>query len=157
MSERDPVHDYRPGPASEAPLGEGETVLEVLAPDSARYWRDHINMAGIGLIAATVILFAMGRQSTIWAAALGVVAAIGFRGFFLKSEVFARRWQLTDRRLIGPQGRVVFLNDVARLRRLWGDVQITTRSGTKHLIKHLADPQGAINAIEAAQARRASR
>lgn len=154
MSERDPVHDYRPGPGSEAPLGAGETVSAVFLPDTARYWRDHINMAGLGLIGATVILFLMGRQSTIWAAVLGVVAAIALRGAFLKSEVFARRWQLTNRRLIGPQGRVVFLGDIKRLRRLWGDVQITTRSGEKHLIKHLADPQGVIDAIEAAEARR---
>lgn len=154
MSERDPVHNYRPGPQSESPLGEGETVLAVFTPDTARYWRDHINMGGIGLILATVVLFFLGRLHTAWAALLGVVIAIGFRGLFLKSEVFARRWQLTDRRLIGPQGRVVFLGDIARLRSLWGDVQVTTRGGDKHLIKHLADPRAAIEAIEVAQAKR---
>lgn len=154
MSDRDPVHDYRPGPASEQPLAEGETVLAVFTPDRARYLRDHINMAGLGIIAATVILAALGRLHTVWAAVLGVIAAVAFRGLFLRSEVFARRWQLTDRRLIGPQGRAVFLLEIKQLRRLWGDVQIVTNDGAKHLMKHLADPQAVIDTIEAARAHR---
>ncbi len=157
MSDRDPVHNYRPGPASEAPLAEGEQVLAVFTPDRARYLRDHINMAGLGIIAATVVLFALGRLHTIWAAVLGVVAAVAFRGLFLRSEVFARRWQLTDRRLIGPQGRVVFLLEIQQLRRLWGDVQIVTTDGAKHLMKHLADPQAVIDQIESARRDRAAK
>lgn len=157
MTDRDAVHNYRPGPASEAPLEPGETVQAVFAPDKARYWRDHINMGGIALVAVTVLLFAFGRGHTIWAGVLGVFLALGFRALFLKSEVFARRWQLTDRRLIGPQGRQVFLLEIKEMRKLWGDVQIVTNGGDKHLIKHLADAQGAVDAIEVARNRRAAR
>ncbi|MFB2532101.1 hypothetical protein ACEYYA_08030 [Paracoccus sp. p3-h83] len=156
MFERDPVQNYRPGPASEAPLLDGERVQAIFTPDRARYLRDHVNMAGLGVIAATVVLFALGRLHTIWAAVLGVIAAVAFRGIFLRSEVFARRWQLTDRRLIGPQGRVVNLLEIKALRRLWGDVQVVTADGAKHLMKHLADPQAVIDTIEAARAARAA-
>lgn len=61
---------------------------------------------------------------------------------------------MTDRRLIDPQGRVVNLLEIKVLRRLWGDVQIVTTDGAKHLMKHLADPQAVIDTIEAARAAR---
>ena len=69
----------------------------------------------------------------------------------MKSEVFARRWQLTDRRLIGPQGRQLALGDLVTVRRLFGDVQLVSRTGQKHLIKHLADTQGVMDTILAAR------
>jgi len=41
------------------------------------------------------------------------------------------------------------------VRRLMGDVQIVTKAGDKHLIKHLADGAAVMAAIEAARAKRA--
>ncbi|MCB1400268.1 MAG: hypothetical protein KDJ82_10575, partial [Rhodobacteraceae bacterium] len=64
-------------------------------------------------------------------------------------------WQLTDRRLIGPQGRQVMLLEIETVRRLFGDVQIITRGGAKHLIKHLADGEAVVTRITAAKAARA--
>ena len=67
----------------------------------------------------------------------------------------ARRWQLTDRRLIGPQGKEVMLLQIALVRSLMGDVQIVSQSGDKHLIRHLAEAAPVVAAIESAKARRA--
>jgi len=156
MSEmkRDSVHNYVPGPQSELPLAEGEVVQAVFMADRRRYWSDHAAFAGIGIAGVIAILPFFGKAGDIPVGMLGVIAALAFRGWFLRSEVFARRWQLTDRRLIGPQGRQILLGEIKALRRLMGDVQIVANDGSKHLIKHLADGQGAIETIEAAMAAR---
>lgn len=157
MSEirRDDVHDYRPGPAAERPLEDGEPVNAVFLADRRRYWTDHAAMAAIGVAALLAILPWMGKADQIPVAALAVVLGLGLRGLYFRSEAFARRWQLTDRRLIGPQGRQVMLLEIAAVRRLFGDVQIVTNGGAKHLIKHLADAEAVMRQIEAAKAARA--
>ncbi|WP_372840903.1 hypothetical protein [Phaeovulum sp.] len=152
---RDPVQNYRPGPASELPLEAGETVLAVFAADRRRYWLDHAAMAGLGAVVVAVVLPFFGRADQIPVALLAVAAAVALRGAYLASEAFARRWQLTERRLIGPQGRQVMLLEIAALRRLMGDVQLVTKDGTKHLIKHQADSAATLAAIEAQRAARA--
>lgn len=159
MSEfkRDSVQDYRPGPASELPLDPGERVLAVFEADHRRYWLDHVAMAALGVVGVVAILPFIGRASQIPVALPAVVAAVALRGAYLASEAFARRWQLTDRRLIGPQGRQVMLLEIATARRLMSDVQIVTKGGVKHLIKHLADSARTIAAIEAAREARARR
>ena len=152
---RDPVQDYRPGPASELPLEPGERLLAVFAVDRRRYWLDHAAMAALGAMGVAVILPLFDRSGQIPIALPAVVAAVAARGAYLASEAFARRWQLTDRRLIGPQGRQVMLLEIATLRRLMGDVQIVTKGGAKHLIKHLADSAATIATIGAARDARA--
>lgn len=92
MFERDPVQNYRPGPASEAPLLDGERVQAIFTPDRARYLRDHVNIGkpwGDRGNGGAVRPGAAARLGTV----LGVIAAVAFRGIFLRSEVFARRWQ----------------------------------------------------------------
>ena len=53
MSEmnRDEVLNYRPGPDSERPLDDGETVQVTFTADRARYWKDHAAMAALGSVA----------------------------------------------------------------------------------------------------------
>lgn len=157
MSEikRDDVLHYRPGPQSELPLDEGEQVEAVFGADPRRYWTDHAAMAAVGVAAVVAILPWTGKASQIPVAVAAVVVGLGLRGLYFRSEAFARRWQLTDRRLIGPQGRQVMLLEIDKVRRLFGDVQIITRSGAKHLIKHLADGEAVVARIEAAKTRRA--
>lgn len=152
---RDTVLNYRPGPQSELPVEPGEPVLAVFAADRRRYWTDAAAMAGLGIAAVVLVLPVLGKAAQIPVGILGVVAAVAARSAWLASEVFARRWQLTNRRLVGPQGRQVMLLEIARMRRLMGDVQVVTKDGQKHLIKHLADPQAAIDRIETARAERA--
>ncbi|MBW6505296.1 MAG: hypothetical protein K0B00_00945 [Rhodobacteraceae bacterium] len=123
----------------------------MFAADRRRYWLDHAAMAALGALGVAVILPLFDRAGQILIALPAVLAAVAARGGYLASEAFARRWQLTDRRLIGPQGRQVMLLEIAALRRLMGDVQIVTKGGAKHLIKHLADSAATIAAIEAAR------
>jgi hypothetical protein len=151
MTSRDPILNYRPGPQSELPLEPGEEVRATFLPDPARYTRDHVMLAALFIVLVGIAFIFLGKTNEIWVGALGVILAIGFRYVFFRSEVFARRWQLTDRRLIGPQGRQVRLTDVKEVRRLMGDVQIVTKGGDKHLIRYQADPQAVIARISGAR------
>ncbi|MDP1669295.1 hypothetical protein [Phaeovulum sp.] len=152
---RDRVQDYRPGPASELPLEPGERLIAVFVADRRRYWLDHAAMAALGAAGVVAILPFFDRAGQIPIALPAVAAAVAARGLYLASEAFSRRWQLTDRRLIGPQGRQVMLLEIAALRRMMGDVQIVTKGGAKHLIKHLADSGATIATIERARDARA--
>ena len=153
---RDEVLNYRPGPASERPLDDGETVQATFTADRARYWKDHAAMAALGSVAIAVVLLYLGKSHQIPIAVGAVFLGLAARGAFFASEARARRWQLTDRRLIGPQGQSVMLLEIARVQKLLGDVQVVTKTGAKHLIKHLADGQAALDAIERARTRRAA-
>lgn len=157
MSEiqRDPVLNYRPGTESEAPLEPGEVVEQVFLADHRRYWYDHAVLGGLGAVLVSAALVFMGKSSQIPVAIVAIGAGMALRGLYFRSEAFARRWQLTDRRLIGPQGRQVMLLQIQAVRRLMGDVQIVTTSDDKHLIRHLADAVPVVAAIEAAKAKRA--
>jgi hypothetical protein len=159
MSEiqRDEVLNYRPGPDSELPLEDGETVLAVFTPDSTRYWKDHVVLGAIGAGLVALVLVWMGKTGQIGIATIAIVIGMGLRGVYFKSEVFARRWQLTDRRLVGPQGRQVMLLEIETIRRLMGDVQVVTKGGAKHLIRHLADSESVVQEIESARTARKMR
>ena len=154
-SARDAVLNYKPGEASELPLDPGEPLLAVFSSDRRIYRRDHALVAGLGIVAVAAVLAWLGKAPQIPVAALGVVAAVALRGAILQSEQMARRWRLTDRRLLSPQGRQIMLPEIATVRRLFGDVQIVHTSGEKHLIKYLADGPAAIETILAAKAKRA--
>lgn len=153
--ERDTVHNYRPGPDSEQPLDEGEVVQAEFLADRRRYWYDHAVLGGIGAVLVTVVLIWMGKTDQIGIAIAAIALGMMARAAYFRSEAFARRWRLTQKRLIGPQGRAVMLLEIKAVRRLMGDVQIVTKMGDKHLIKHLSDAEAVVNAIEAARVRRA--
>jgi len=157
MSERDDVLNYRTGPESEIGLDDGERLIATFEPDPARYWRDHVSLAAFFGAAAMVVLLILGKPDQIVTGVLAAFAAIAFRAVFFRSEALARRWRLTDRRLLGPQARAMMLLEVKQARRLMGDVQIVTVGGGKHLLRHMADPQGVIDAVMAARAERAER
>ena len=157
MSERDEVLNYRTGPDSERPLEEGERLIATFEPDRARYWRDHALLAAFFGAAAMVVLILMGKADQIVTGVLAAFLAIGFRAVFFRSEVMARRWRLTDRRLLGPQAIAVMLLEVTLVRRLMGDVQVVTKTGGKHLLRHMADPDAVVSAILRARAERAER
>ena len=159
MSEikRDEVLNYRPGPESELPLDAGEKVTAIFLADNRRYWVDHVLLGVIGIVLVSAILLYMGKADQIAIAAVAIVIGMAARAAWFRSEAFARRWQLTDRRLIGPQGRQVMLLEIKTVRRLMGDVQMVTNSGAKHLIRHLADSEPVLAAIDAARAKRAKK
>ena len=137
-------------------LEPGERLLSTLHPDRGRYWRDHGIMALAGMALAGAVLWWLGSEN-VAIGALGAVLALAVRGAYLASETLAARWHLTDRRLILPGGRGVWLAEIETARRLLGDLQIITRTGDKHLLRHMADAPAAAAAILAARDKRARR
>ncbi|MDT8857117.1 hypothetical protein RNZ50_19175 [Paracoccaceae bacterium Fryx2] len=154
MSElpRDPIH----GPAAPLPLADGERLLGAWVADRAMYWRGHAVMALAGGVAAGVVLVWLGNPDP-WVGPVAAVAALGARGAYLASEALALSWRLTDRRLLGPGGRSIGLAEIDTAKRFFGDVQIVTRSGDKHLMKYMADAAAVVAAIEAARSGKAKR
>lgn len=116
-------------------LREGETLLAEFAPDTRAYWRDHAWMAVLAMAGGMVILWALGNPH-VWTGAVGGLAAVALRAWYLGSEEMAVRWFLTTQRLTGPGGRDVALSDIAKLRTLGSAVQIVTKGGDKHLMKY---------------------
>ena len=119
-------------------LAEGETLQHSFTPDRATYWRDHAWMAAGAMGLGMVILWAMGNPH-VWTGAVGGLAAIAIRAGYVASDELAVRWDLTDRRLLGPGGRALSLNRVKAVNRLGSAVQVVTDTGDKHLIKYQPD------------------
>lgn len=123
------------------------------SPDKGAYIRSHVGMAVVFSLLGMGALALMGNPH-LWTAAVGAFAAIGFRGWFLWSEVREEDWILSATQLDGPQGRVARLGDVTKLNRIFSSVQIVTASGDKHLIRYQADREATIARIEAEMGRR---
>lgn len=121
------------------PLQEGETVLVEFSADSVAYWRGHLILAVVLGTAAGLFLMWQGNPYPV-AGPFGAVLAIGARGAYLASEALTETWCLTDRRLLGPGGRVIPRAQIRDARAFLGSVQITTTSGDRHLIKYQSDP-----------------
>ncbi|MFN3938150.1 MAG: hypothetical protein ACK4KW_11295 [Gemmobacter sp.] len=134
----------------EVALARDERILAEFPADRGAYWRGHAKVAALGGVAAFGVLLAIGNPHP-WVGPVAAVAAIAARAAFLASEALAERWLLTDRRLIGPGGRVVPLSTLQTVRPFFGDVQIVTRAGDKHLMKYQADPAALVAAIEDAR------
>jgi len=146
MSE-DTLHAMTPTTA----LQQGETVVASFRPDRATYWRDHAWLAAAAMAIGMAVLWAMGNPH-VWTGAVGGLAAVAVRAGYVASDELAARWDLTDRRLLGPQTRAVRLGEIATLRRLGSAVQVVTRTGDKHLIKYQADGAATRARIERAMA-----
>lgn len=137
----DPIH------GGEVPLRHTETVRHEFRPDPAAYWRGHAVLGLLGGIAAGLILIATSNPYP-WTGPVAAALAIGVRAAYLRSEVMAQRWRLTDRRLLGPGLRDIALGDIATARPFLGDVQVVTRSGDKHLMKYMGDAPRVIAALK---------
>jgi len=144
-------------PAPRYILEPGEKLLAELRPDKGRYWRDHGIMA-VGLMAvAGGVLWAIDSPYPA-IGSLGAILAVAVRAAYLASETLGLVWALTDRRVILPDGqRSVMLLELDTARPLLGDVQLITKSGDKHLLKHLAQPREVVAQILQARERRAKR
>lgn len=137
-------------------LEPGETLLATWRPDPGRYWRDHGVLAAVGAAGAGAVLWALSVPQPGFGV-LGAALAVGVRAAWLRGETLALAWHLTDRRLLLPGGRAVALLEIETQRRLLGDVQLITRSGDKHLLKHIADADAVLARLGEARARRARR
>ncbi|WFE74980.1 hypothetical protein [Roseinatronobacter sp. S2] len=134
----------------------GEKKLHDIRSDKATYWRDHGVMAVLGMGVVGMVLAFIGSDH-VAIGSLGAVLALVVRGIWLYSEQMKFNWVLTNMRLIGPGGRQVYLLELEKVRRLFGDIQIITKTGDKHLIKHVAGADAIMTRIEAARDTRARR
>ena len=124
----------------------------VFRADRAAYIRAHAWMAAAAMALGMAILWIAGNPH-VWTGAIGGLGAIALRGWYLASEELAIGWTLGDTRLEGPGWRNMALADISAVRTLGSYVQVVTVQGDKHLLKYLADPEGAKAAIDAARAR----
>ena len=138
-----------PSMTPDTTLAPDERVIHSFTPDRATYWRDHAWMAAAAMGLGMVILWIMGNPH-VWTGAVGGLAAVAVRAFYIASDELAVRWDLTDRRLLGPGGRAVPLTQIKALNKLGSAVQIVTTPGDKHLIKFQADSTATRARIEGA-------
>ncbi|HEY9039467.1 MAG TPA: hypothetical protein VIN05_11080 [Roseovarius sp.] len=135
--------------ATTPPLAPGETVRHVFRADRGAYWRDHAWMAAGAMALGMAILAALGNAH-VWTGAVGGLAAIALRAFYLSTEALEAEWQLTDRRLLGPGPTAVPLGDIEKVRGIGSAVQVITRGGDKFLLKFQPDRKAAQARIAAA-------
>lgn len=131
-----------------AALQDGETVQHSFYADRGTYWRDHAWLTAGAMALGMVALWLLGNPH-VWTGAVGGLAAIAVRAGYLASDELKARWDLTDRRLLGPLGKDVALGDIAKLRVLGSAVQIVTKGGDKHLMKYQKDRDATRQRIEA--------
>lgn len=124
-------------------------------PDMSTYIRAHAVMTLFAMAAGMVILWVLGNPH-IWTGAIGGLAAVALRGWYMADEVMDEVWVLNRTGLKGPYERQANLDDIAKLRIIAGSVQIVTKSGLKHLIKYQPDPKAVIDTISAARQKQAS-
>ena len=120
--------------------------------DKATYWREHAWIAAAAMAIGMGALWAMGNPD-IWTGAVGALAAVAVRAFYLASDEARAEWVLTATDITGPENRHVRLTEIEKLRTLGSAVQIITRSGDKHMMKYMADRPRVVAEIEAAAAR----
>ncbi|HCY99281.1 MAG TPA: hypothetical protein DHV56_04720 [Rhodobacter sp.] len=135
------------------PLDSDERLLASLTPDAGVYWRSNGVMAVVFAGLAGVALVVM-QQPAPWVGPLGAVLAIGLRAAYLRSEALGEVWRLTNRRMLGPAGRIVPLSSLKEVRPFFGAVQLVTQGGDKHLVKYQLDAVSVVAAITKAKAAR---
>ena len=124
--------------------------MTTFTPDRTAYIRSHAWMAALAMAAGMAILWAMGNPH-VWTGAIGGLAAIILRGWYLMSEELAVVWTLSDSHLSGPAERNIPLTQIERVRTMGSYVQVVTKSGDKHLIKYQAEPAATSRIIESAR------
>lgn len=126
------------------------SVLARFKADRATYWREHAWLAALAMAIGMGVLWAMGNPH-VWTGAIGGLAAVAVRAFYLASDEATAEWVLTETEVKGPDNRRVRLAEIEKLRTLGSAVQIITRSGDKHLMKYLADRPAVVAEIERAR------
>lgn len=142
------MSDYQLTPETE--LAPGETLIASFQADRATYWRDMAWMAAIAMGLGMAILWAIGNPY-VWTGAIGGLLAIVLRAWFVASDEMGVRWDLTDRRLMGPGGRIAPLSEITQVRGFGSAVQVITRGGDKHLIKYQPDRAAVMAEIDRAR------
>lgn len=119
-------------------------------PDRATYIRIHWTMAALAMALGMLTLWLIGNPH-VWTGAVGGLAAVALRGWFLMDESLSQVWTLTGTHLDGPHDRRIPLAEIARTRAIGSAVQVITRDGHKHLIKFQKDAPATATRIDAAR------
>ena len=145
----DPITTRTPfTPATE--LESGERVIAEFAADKPTYWRENAWLAAIAMAGGMGILWAIGNEH-LWTGAVGGLFAIAVRALYLASDETKMRWDLTNRRLLGPGTRAIALENIAQVNSIFSAVQVVTVAGDKHLLKYQPDAKATKARIEAAR------
>jgi hypothetical protein len=131
-------------------LEPGERVIAAFAADRATYWRENAWLAALAMAGGMGILWGIGNEH-VWTGAVGGLFAIAVRAFYLASDETKMRWDLTDRRLLGPGTRAIALENIAAVNTMFSAVQVVTVAGDKHLMKYQPDASATKARIEAAR------
>ena len=126
-----------------------ETVFRA---DRATYIRTQAWLAALAMAGAMAVLWLLGNPY-VWTGAVAGLAAIGLRGWYLASEELTNEWVLAGRELRLPNGSTVPLSEIETLNTMMSYVQVVTKGGDKHLIKHQSNPAATCAALETAIAR----
>lgn len=138
------------------------TGAQVFRADRGAYLRTNAWLAAGAMAAGMAILAAMGNPH-LWTGAVGGLAAIALRAWYVSDEELTLDWTLTPTHVEGPSRRPmedaapagpawrVALTEIAQVRTIGTFVQIVTRRGDKHLMKYLADPSAVADRIDAAR------
>ena len=121
-------------------------------PNRNAYITAHAWMAAIAMVAGMVILWAMGNPH-VWTGAIGGLAAIVLRGWYMMSEELAVVWRIENGVLTGPAERRVPLNQIEAVKTMGSYVQVITKGGDKHLIKYQSSPETTASALTLASER----
>jgi hypothetical protein len=132
----------------------------VLRADRAAYLRTHAWLAALAMAGGMGILWAMGNPH-VWTGAVGGLAAIALRAWYVSDEELGLDWRLTPTHLEGPARAMegapaapawrVALPEIAQVRTMGSFVQVVTVAGDKHLLKYMADPPAVVARIDAAR------
>lgn len=118
-------------------------------PNREAYIRVHAWMAALAMIAGMGILWALDNPH-VWTGAIGGLAAIALRGWYMMSEELGHCWRIEAGVLSGPFERRVPLDQITAVKTMGSYVQVITTGGDKHLIKYQASPQVTQSALETA-------
>ena len=130
-------------------LDSEEVLLASFVPNRGTYIREHILLAALGSVLLSGLLMFMGNPHA-WTGIVGSVLAIAARGAYAMNEQLGMIWHLTNRRLIGPDGRKIGLSRIDTARTIFSATQILTTGGDKYLIKYQSDPaSGAARILDA--------
>jgi hypothetical protein len=121
-------------------------------PNRSAYITAHAWMAAVAMVAGMGILWALNNPH-VWTGAIGGLAAIAFRGWFMMSEELAVVWRIENGALLGPAERRVPLNQIEAIKTMGSYVQVVTKGGDKHLIKYQSSPETTASALTLASER----
>lgn len=131
-------------------LEPGEVLIESFSGNTTTYVKEHVMLAALGAVVISGALMAMGNPHA-WTGVVGSVAAIAVRGLYVAKEQLGFTWHLTNRRLIGPNGRTILLTSIDKVNVIFTATQIITLSGDKYMLKYQTDAKATQAAIDRAR------